>query len=430
MKIKKSLSLLLILALLTGVISACAPKGFQRIKIAILYPEGVDPDPVKAKTLTEANLASVTYITEFALKGYTEKHTVEFVFYPIYGDMLNNYDAYAKSQMEAMKLALADPQTVAIVSMLISPDPINAQALPLANKANVAYFTVDASPQYSVAGFVPGAPGMYFPTGRRNLFRVSPRSDADVSNLPKHLSVLFPNTPMKNIYMVYPEFESLKLLIGVQRQSFEENQIQVTTLAYDLDRFQSPEIDDYTREMAGKIVDAKPDALILRGYPALAYAVREKAPDLPIVMASGGSMLLPGIPKGYNSAQLNGIFRMANFLSFLPNEIGSQVAIDFYSDCVKQPFLQAQGGPLSESDVCIANVQYEAVRYILTGVSRTQTLTHENLLDSLYAIDDYEGIFGKWHFTPNGDMSVILSRYDQLLNGEWIKGNIVRSEFE
>jgi branched-chain amino acid transport system substrate-binding protein len=99
----------------------------------------------------------------------------------------------------------------------------------------------------------------------------------------------------------------------------------------------------------------------------------------------------------------------ATFPGLLPSQLTGKGA-DWYQR-YKQQF-QAEPDP-------VAAYGYEAMNVALAAIDRAGTKDRAAIRDALMATRDYDGILGRWSFTPTGDTTLARMSVRQVRNGKW-----------
>ena len=137
------------------------------------------PETVKVMIALPSDLEVVKQMINGAQLAYNQAGgkagdtPVELVFVNTYNP---DDPADVSKDIEAANQAASDEQ---IVAVLAGSNSSRAQAaIPILNQASIPMISGTATqPSLTKPGFVAGEPGSYYPTGRRNFFRVTPSDD-------------------------------------------------------------------------------------------------------------------------------------------------------------------------------------------------------------------------------------------------------------
>ena len=62
---------------------------------------------------------------------------------------------------------------------------------------------------------------------------------------------------------------------------------------------------------------------------------------------------------------------------------------------------------------------YEAMNVALAAIERAGNKDRAAIRDAVFATRNYDGVLGKWSFTPTGDTTLTMMAVSQVVNGRW-----------
>jgi len=291
-----------------------------------------------------------------------------------------------------------DQSLVAVIGATSSG--VGRQLIPVLNPLSLSLITPAATwPGLTKPGFAPGEPGIYYPTGRRNFFRVLPSDDIQGKVAVGWLKEAKLNT----IYVVYnPTSPYASGLAGIVVANAEEARMKVAASEPFDPMAASPE---QLNALADKIIVSKADA-VYYAYSGpksfdLALALRSRKPDLMIVGGDG----LVGDTLPTNSASLNGIVA-TNGIE--PTQIEAAA-----------PFVDMFKKTYNKTPSFYVLTAYEAMRVLLRAIEIADKPTREGVLTAMGKIGEFKGAMGTWKFDANGDTSVTTFTLVKLDGGQW-----------
>ena len=305
----------------------------------------------------------------------------------------------------AVQRAVDDPDVVAIIGGTTSS--MVQVGIPISNEGGVAYLSGGAYwAGLTQPGYGPGEPGIYYPTGVRNFFRMCARDDTTTRAM---AAFLVEQLGAESVYIANHATQ-------IAARSFA-GQFELAAMDADMEVIALEELDptvqDEVEALAARIVDAQPDVLYVSGVgiDSLVYAVRALDPGLAIVGTEITDIVLNEPPEGRTLADLEGIYYQDQYPH--PSLLDTEEA---------RAFIAAYEPRYGELDSTwggqFANA-HEATSVVLYAIERAEEPTREGVLRSLQNLGTYSGIYGDWTFTPYGDMTIGFSLIHQLQGGEW-----------
>lgn len=390
---KKRLAALFIL--LSFVLAACSGVTGKpsKVKIAVSVPEAIGFGKTMKNTI------------ELALEeAGGEVNGIEIE--PVY---LNSSDPDGnplspEQEAEIAAEAVADEDVILYIGP-VSSDQAKA-SLPILNEANIAQINPACTwPGLSKPGFGPGEPGIYYPTGQRNLFRMVPSDDVQgvvAADWAKQLgyskiaivddSSAF-GAGVAGIFGVRAQDVGLEIVAHEQFDPYNED-VSMSDL----------------ETISQNLLDDQPDLIYYGGaaFPRgieLITALHTLDPNIPVLGADG--LVQDQVPEELGDLADN---LLATTVAVPPSALDNPAAAEFVS-AFESKFGQAPGA-------YIANV-YESAKLALYVLEKTETYTRAGVLETLTNIEEYTGVLGTWHFSPEGDISIDTIGGMQIQNGAW-----------
>jgi len=380
---------ILTLVMLVG--GACGPSGPTTIRIVANLPMGFSFGKESENGLRLA----------FSQAGYkVGRYPIELV--------LNSSSPEGRAEISpelvisAAQAAVADPQVVAFIGSATSAEA--KMTIPITNRGGMAHLSVSATwPGLTKAGFAPGEPGVYYPTGKRNFFRIMPADDIQGVVGAKWAA----QQEYKIVYVINDDDPYSEGLSRIFAANAPDNGLAVVGR-----ELLTPE---GIEGLVTRIVTSKADLVYYPlsvdnstlGY-AFLLALRTQLPQIAIMGGDG----LVSAPLPADPTRLEGI-------SATQSPDAQQLDT---ADSFSAAYIAAYGEPPSP----IALLSYESGGVLLAALRKVALPTREGVLTALQNLDDYDGAFGRWRFDRNGDTTVKTLSVWQLRNGRWQFVQILR----
>ncbi len=304
-------------------------------------------------------------------------------------------------EREAAEAVATDEDFVAYLGPLASSQ---AQvSLPILNEAGIAQLSATTTwPGLTKPGFVPGEPGIYYPTGRRHFFRTVPSDDVQGIMTAQWVDDL----GFETVYIVAEDAAYGEGLSGIFQTNVRDLDLDVvgsdkfagaTALTADL------------QAILEKIAVADPDVIYLASGFGLGG-------DLFYAQLADAAL---GIPVIVPDALAN-----EDFIA----EVGVAAAEGAYGTNLLAPadeletaseFLAAYRETYNEEPHPYSVAVYEAMGVLLTAIEQAERPTRAEVLAALQNLDTYEGALGTWSFDERGDISVNIISGWQVVDGAW-----------
>ena len=298
--------------------------------------------------------------------------------------------------------------------------------LPAANEAGIAYLTGGASwAGLTMPGYGPGEPGIYYPTGVRTFFRTTSRDD--VFALLQRDFVLDYYAGAESVYIVANDQHYNIGMAGQFELAIGDAGLEVIaneTLSEQATR-------EDVEALAQRIVEADPDVFWVGGATQnitdLVYLVRGLVPEMPITGYETGFIPEYTPPEGYDISMLDGI--TAQELMPHPAGLETEAAEEFMAAYEARFGTSLADHPYAPQEA----VTYENANVIFYALDHAEELTREGVLEALRSIDadnEFSGIYGSWHFTPEGDISHGMCTFYVMRDGTWQIEEVVNEEID
>ena len=382
--------MVLLLALL-GIGSAGCSSAPKKVKIAMFTPSGLPTYQAAYQAAAKFALAEAG--------GKAGNVDVELVMFDE-SDKDKNEPFSSDVVQKELEEILKDPDIVAVIGPSTSSS--SKLAIPVLNRAAMTEITATATwPGLTKAGYGPGEPGMYYPTGRQNFFRVTGADDAQGvagARWAKQLG-------HQRVFVAYNDsiygvgvagvFDVTATDLGLEilgKVSFPEGQ--------------SPSDAD---AMAASILKDKPDVvyLVATGTNVPLLSALHRADPQVLIMVPDGLVHQEAIDQLGADSDIN----MLGTMPILPpDKLGTPAAEKFIQDYRKF---------YGEDPDHLATLMYEGTRALLYAIGRAKEPTREGVLASMQNMGDFDGLIGTWHFDAHGDISLVVMGGYQVKDGKW-----------
>ncbi len=377
--------ILFVLLLITiTVISACGKeddKKDKNLKIAVALP------------MDQGWAMPTLQGIQLALQGHDN---IELVTYDTAG-----YDV--DLEIQAAQQAIADPDVVAYIGMGGSGQ---ARAiLPLLNEANLAAISLTATaPGLTKPGFGENEPGIYYPTGRRNFFRMVPSDEVQG----RAAAYWADERASRIVYLVDDGSFYGTTVTGV----FEVTAQEVSISIVGHEHFDPETATDETyAELAAQIIEASPTMVYIGAYADggasdLIAALRQIDPAL-MIMGTDGIVLADYVITDVGAEPAEGVY--ATDVVPPPQQVAT--AADFVT---------AYEAAYNMTPITNSMTGYEAMNALLYVIDHTADPSRNNVIRGLSSMEDFSGAMGRWNFDVNGDISTNAISVWQIQSGQWV----------
>jgi branched-chain amino acid transport system substrate-binding protein len=307
-------------------------------------------------------------------------------------------------EAQAAQQAISDSHVIAYIGMASSGQA--RVAIPLLNEANLAAISLTAtSPGLTKAGFGENEPGIYYPTGRRNFFRLVPSDEVQGAVAAAWAKEMGVNT----VVLVDDNSSYGTIVTGVFEVSAQDEEMAIA--GHEHFDPETATDQDYT-DLAAQILALNPDMVYIGGYvdggvPQLIRELRLADSDV-MIMGTDGIVLQNVLLDGMTADQVEGVY--ATDVAAPAEHLGTQEATDFVT---------AYQAAYTQAPITNSVLGYEAMKALLHVIDHTDNPTRGNIVNGLSNMSDFTSLFGTWQFNANGDISVNQISVWQLQAGEW-----------
>ena len=270
-------------------------------------------------------------------------------------------------------------------------------SIPITNKGGLVQISpVNTWPGLTKAGFLPGEPGIFYPTGVRTYFRVCPSDDLQGPAG----AIWTRDLGFKKIY-IFDDGESYGKGIA---DLFNEKAIDLGLNVLGQETINS----DNAREKLSAIKNLNPDLIYyggvtLNGVVPLATAIKEFGLNAKL-MGPDGIMEQAFLDLAGDAAEGTYITVVGIPPSALTTAKGKEFVENYRTRYDKEP------GTVSP-------LAYETAKVVLLAIRRAGVNDRAKILEEVSKIKDYDELFGTWSFDKNGDTTLTA-----------ISGNIVSNK--
>jgi branched-chain amino acid transport system substrate-binding protein len=258
-------------------------------------------------------------------------------------------------------------------------------SIPITNKGGLVQVSPGNTwPGLTQPGFLPGEPGIFYPTGIRNYFRVNP-TDA----LQGPAGVLWAKQLGYKTMYIFDDGQALGVgLANIIQQKASEIGVQIVG-----------------RKVAA-ISSLHPDVIYFAGItptgaPELAKAMRKLGIKAKLIGADG---IMEQAFLDQSAGAAEGAY--ITTVGMPPKELTGKGKVFF--DAYKKRF--------NEDPESFSTFGYEAAKVVLLAIANAGVKDRAQILDQVSKTKDFDGLFGKWSFDQNGDTTLSL-----------VSGNIVKN---
>lgn len=306
----------------------------------------------------------------------------------------------AEAETNNAYMAARDEYAVAYIGSLGSG--ATKISMPILNRAGIAQISPASTwPGLTKLGFIPGEPGIFYPTGSRHFVRVVTTDDVQGPAAARWAR----NMGFSRVYVVDDGetygYGIANLFTG------EAERIGLNVVGQETIDGNGTSFSD----TVARIVQLEPD-LIYFGGPS----------------THGIGFLLPELREAGVTANLMGPDGIA--LDDFINQVGVDVAEGVYAtsiglpiDSIKTPasekFSQDYEDRFSEEPDIFAPLGYESGRVILTAINRARVKNRREVLNELKMINNFEGLYGEWGFDERGDTTLQAVSGYQVIDGQY-----------
>jgi len=385
--------LFLVVALGLGIVLTACDGGVvssKHVKVAVAMPLGLD---IGHDMLNAAQLA----LDE--AEGMAGDIAVELVSFDT-----SEPDGNPLSPELEKASAVAASDDPAVVGYLGASASDQARAsLSVLNEASIVQFSPAATwPGLTKPGFGPGEPGIYYPTGRRHFFRMTPSDDIQGVAAARWADQL----GMESVYIVDDGTAYGVGVAGIFEVTIQDLGMRIVDhTAFSADSFTEAQL----QALAEKVVESDPDLFFLGssfGYGGSDFVRVLRSLDKEIKIMVPDGMVQDQIFTDLGEAAVEGIY--ATNVTIPAEKLRT-------ADAFRERYQSAYG---KEPPPYAVNA-YEAMQVLLLAISRAETPTREHVLDAVANLGEFSGVLGTWSFSPAGDISLSVISGLQAHHGAW-----------
>jgi len=302
----------------------------------------------------------------------------------------------ADLEEQIAKRAVANPDVMIYIGTLNSGAA--KISIPITNKGELAQLSVaNTWPGLTKPGFAPGEPGIFYPTGIRNYFRIC-ATDSDQGPL---AAVWVKEMGFQNIYILDDGEAFGKGVANL----FNQKAIEIG-----LNVLGQKTIDKTSQDLTEEL---------------------NKIKDLDVDMIYFGGMAANGaIPLAKGIKQLG---MKAKFMG--PDGVMDQSFIDGAGEAAEGAYVTVVGMPPKEltgegkvffdkytqkygkEPETYADAGYEVARVVMQAIERAGVKDRAKILEEISKTKDYQGFTGEWSFTQEGDTTNPVLSGNKVVNG-------------
>ncbi len=316
----------------------------------------------------------------------------------------DNRPIVAALEHKTLTEAIADDAVVGYFGPVVGM--MAKEITPLLNEAGIAEMSATMTwPGLTKAGYAPGEPGTYYPTGKQTFFRLCSSDDIQGMTVANWVN----QQGLQSAYIVDGGGLYSIGLSGIFERTAEDHKINI--IAHESIEFENtgPGAEATPEELAKidaiavRVVDAQPDVLYATDWEII-FAVRKLNPDLLIV---GGDYLTHGDLTAEQSALVEGVY--ASDVGVPPDQIPSATT-----------FIKNYKAAYDQDPSPSAVGAYDAMKVFLHAIEHAEKPTREGVLERIESLGEFSGALGNWHFDDQGDISIKSIALMQFQDDEWV----------
>ncbi len=313
-------------------------------------------------------------------------------------------------EREATTQAIADSKVVAYLGAAATDQA--RVSIPLLNEADIAQVSPSATwPGLTKPGYGPGEPGIYYPTGRRNFFRTVPSDDAQGVAAARWVSQL----GIQTVYVVDNDTAYGRGIAGIFEARAQDFGIEV--VAHDSFNADSVTAEELTA-LARRVVEAKPDLVYFGGGAEskgteFVGAIRALDPNAQIMGADG--LMQDQLITDLGPDLAGGLYATNGTIPV--GQLESEEAA---------AFLTKYKATYGKEPPPYAVTTYEAMKVLLHAIEQAKEPTRKGVLEVMQNLGEFSGVFGRWRFDAQGDITWTAISGMQVQNGTWTFVQVVK----
>lgn len=293
----------------------------------------------------------------------------------------------AEKEISNANQAAADPTTIAYIGAINSG--ATKLSMPILNRANIAQISPASTwPGLTKIGFIPGEPGVFFPTGNRHFVRVVTTDDVQGPAAARWAFEL----GFRRVYVV-DDGETYGYGIA-KLFNAEAERLGIEIIGQETIDGTATEFG----ETVARIIAAAPD-LVYFGGPS----------------THGIGFLLPELREAGSDVDLMGPDGIA--LDDFVNRVGVEYAEGVYATSIGLPievvetessreFSEKYKARFGEAPDVFAPLGYEAARVVIAAINRARVKSRAEILREIKNTSNFAGLYGNWGFDERGDTTL------------------------
>lgn len=288
------------------------------------------------------------------------------------------------------------------VMVYLGPDNSGAAeiSIPITNRAGLAQISPGTTwPGLTQSGFAPGEPGIYYPTGIRNFFRVVP---TDASQGPA--GAIWADTLGVKSVIIFDDGETYGKGIADLFDA-KAKELGIIVVAH---KTINPTSKDPIGDLG--LTHLKADLVYFGGITTTgALPILKTVKTLgmaPKFMGADGIVDPPFLVQAGVDAE--GVY--ATTVGVPVEELNGK-GKQFFEDYL------ARFGAVPDP---YAAFGYEAANISILAIERAGAKSRAKTLEAMRNIKGYDGIFGQWSFDENGDTTLGLITANRVMNGKFV----------
>ncbi len=281
-------------------------------------------------------------------------------------------------------------------------------SIPILNRAGITTISESATAaSLTKAGFGPGEPGIYYPTGKRTFFRVLPPDDVQAEGAAQWISDL----GFSSVFVVSDGTGYGNGISGIFEVAAQDVGLGV----------------------AGRET-LDPDALTPADFAPVIAAIEAAQPD--IIYYGGGAVpvgveFLPVLRAAYPDLPLMGPDGLVQEETLA---LGADITEGIYVTNLTVPvdqlpsargFVASYREKYDEDPDSYVLAAYAAMESALAAIEAADKATRAGVLDALTELESVEGVFGTWSFDVNGDTTFRTLSGWRVEDGAWVFVDII-----
>jgi branched-chain amino acid transport system substrate-binding protein len=300
--------------------------------------------------------------------------------------------------------AVADPRAIAYIGTFNSGAA--KVSVPILNEGGMLEISPGNTwPGLTKPGFLPGEPGVFYPTGVRNYFRVCTTDD----NQGPAGALWAKELGFKSVYVIDDSDVYGTGIADLFTDEADTLGLTIDGRAHLLKT--SPDFEASTTALVADILKKKPDLVYYGGITP------NGGPELLSMLRAAGAKEAFMGPDGIleqdfidraGAANADGVY--ATTIGVPPAEMDNDAAKAFNDAYTKR---------FGEAPDVFSAFGYEAANVTLQAISKAPQKTRALVLQEMRTMQSWSGVLGTWSFDENGDTNAILLSGNRVIDGHF-----------